>query len=76
MTQNIAQALHDGETEAEARTPLGPIGGELMVLLEDRLEVFLRYADAGVPGFDAKPSFAPPAPDQHFAVRGVFQSVG
>ena len=75
MAQQIAQALHDGETEAEAAAPFARGIVELMVLLEDRLKFLVGDADSGVPDLDAQHSLAPTATEQHLAAPGVFQRV-
>src|SRR5665213_2192303 len=76
MTQQIPQALHDGETEAEPAAAFVHGIVELMVFLEDRLKFLVGDADSGVPDLDAQHSFAPTATEQHLAALGVFQRVG
>ena len=75
MAQQIPQALHDGETEAEAAAAFARGIVELMVLLEDRLKFLVGDADSGVPDLDAQHSLAPTATEQHLAAPGVFQGV-
>ncbi len=63
----LGQALHDGETEAEALAALARRIVELMELLENRLKLLFGDADAGVPDLDAQLVAAPPAAEQDLA---------
>ena len=75
VAQQIAQALHDRQAEAEAAAAFARGIVELMVLLEDRLKFLLGNADAGIPDLDAQHVSVPAAAEQHLAARGVFQRV-
>ncbi len=56
MAQQLPQALHDGEAQAQAPAPFAGGIVELMVLVEDRFELVLGDADSGVPDLDAQHS--------------------
>ena len=75
MAQQIRQALHDGETEAEATAALAARIVELMELRENRMKLLFGNADAGVPDLDAQLVAAPPATEQDLAALGVFHRV-
>ena len=75
MAQQVCQALHDGETEAEALAALARRIVELMELLENRLKLFFGNADPGIPDLDAQLVAAPPAAEQDLALIGVFHCV-
>ncbi len=75
VAQQVRQALHDGETEAEALAALARRIVELMELLENRLKLFLGNADPGIPDLDAQLVAAPPAAEQDLAFIGVFHRV-
>jgi hypothetical protein len=72
MAKQIAQALHDGQTEAKATAPLTRGVVKLMVLLEDRLKFVIWDADPGVANLNAQYSPAPTTTKQHLAASGVF----
>src|SRR5208282_3594721 len=75
VAQQVCQALHDGETEAEALTALARRIVELMELLENRLKLFFGNADPGIPDLDAQLVAAPPAAEQDLTLTGVFHGV-
>src|SRR5580704_5442655 len=75
MAQKVPQALHDGETEAEATASLAGGIAELMVLLENRLKLLVGDADSRVPDLDAQHSLPSTATEEHLAAPGVFQGV-
>lgn len=45
MIEQSPEAIDDGEAEAEAAAPFARRVVELVVLLEDRLELVVGYAD-------------------------------
>ena len=75
MAQQIPQALHDGETEAEATAVLAGRIVELMEFREDRAKLLLGDAGAGVPNLNAQLVAAPPAAEQDLAALGMFHCV-
>src|SRR6185437_1353199 len=64
MAQQIRQALHDGEAEAEASVALSGGIVELVKLLEDRLKLPFRDSRPGIPYLDAQRVAAPAATEQ------------
>ncbi len=75
MAQQVYQALHDGETEAEATVVLAGRIIELMKFLEDRVKLLRGDAGAGVPNLDAQLVTTSPAAEQDLAPLGVFHRV-
>ena len=75
MPQQIAQPLHDRETETQTAAALARAVVELMILLEDCLQFVRGDADARIPDFDLHGVFAAAATKQQLAVRCVFQRV-
>ena len=76
VAQQAAQALDDGQPEAEAAAALARGVVELVVFLEDGLQLGFGNADPGVSDLDAQHSLAAAAAEQHLAALGVFQGVG
>ena len=75
MAEQIRQALHDGETEAKAAAALAGGIVELVELLENPLKLAFLDTGTGVPDLDAQLVAAPPAAEQHLALRGIFHRV-
>src|SRR4029077_20333526 len=75
VAQQVADALHDRQTEPETATAFARGVVELMKLLEDRGQLARWNADARVPNLDAEIVAAPAAAEQNLAPRGVFHGV-
>ena len=75
MAQQIRQALHDGETEAEATVVLAGRIVELMEFLEDRVKLLSGMPVPVSQTSDAQLVAAPPAAEQDLAALGVFHRV-
>src|SRR5215475_5491861 len=69
MFEEVAQALDDGEAEAES-TVAAAIGKPIE-FAKNLAPVLLRDSRAGVPHFDAQGAAALPAADEHAAIANV-----
>src|SRR5438445_9052254 len=75
VAQEIANALHDGKTQAETAVALAGWVVELMEFLEDRLQLSRGNAYPGVPHLDAQLVAAPAGAAQDLASLGIFYGV-
>src|ERR1700691_3173697 len=75
MTEQNAQALHNGETEAQPAIALARRVVELMILAKNCAKFLGRNANAGIPHFYAERCFAAPASQKQSATFGIFQRI-
>src|SRR6185295_18447326 len=75
VAEQVGEAQHNGESQAEALASLARGIVELMELPEDRLKLQLGNTWAGVPDLDAELVAAAPAAKQDLALAGVFHRV-
>src|SRR6185437_3565150 len=75
MIEQAAEAIDDGEPQAQSAAAIAIGVGDLVELVEDVLLLVLRNARPGVPDLDPKTIFAPSAADEHAALRGVAHRV-
>ena len=74
MVEHAPDALHDREPEAKSARHSGPLV-ETVELLEDRLLLGARDAEAGVVDVDAQPVAMATAADQHAALGRILDRV-
>src|SRR5262249_50228107 len=71
VAQDLGQAAHDGETQAQALGAVAVGVLELVELLEDRLALGLRDAAAGVPDLQARLRALPDPAHAHHRAAAV-----
>jgi hypothetical protein len=75
MSEQIREALNDGQPKAEAETALAGGITDLMIFAEDCLKILFGNADSGIPNLDPEGSAVATAAKQHVAASCVFQRV-
>ena len=75
MAEQVCQALHNGQTKAEALAALARRIVELMELPENRFKFLFGNADPAVPDLNAHLVAAPGAAQQDLALIGLFHSI-
>src|SRR6516165_9625983 len=76
MVQELAQSVHNGQTEAEPAISVSLPSGKLNEFTEDILLLILRNARTGVPYFNPQHFTALATSDDDAASQGIAHGIG